>query len=345
MKKKNTVIFIILIVALGLGGFLLTKEGKDAVSVAMYKKQAILTADQVSVSFQQVGGRVTDVLVQEGQFVKQDEVLMVLDPTDTELQIARLTSEIAAMNAKIKQAEEAIGGEEVARQKLMVDASREILENNRLNYERTKELYESGAMPKVNFEAAELQLTLAENKLQQEQEQLSKIKRDITNKVTGIDPLVKQREGLNIQLKSLNVQKERLILKAPSDGKIVRLTPKVGENVAPGAPVIVLETGRSYFDLYVPETQVAKFEVGKLVPVHIISLNKTVDGEIRFITRTPQFANLRMSREKGQADLNSFQIRVYIEDSQKTLPGMTVEVDTDEMVLFLAYSPTPLLLA
>lgn len=330
--KKKFMITIILAMTLVLGGYLLMKEGKDALTVAVHKKAGILTADQVNTSFQQVGGRVIDVLVQEEQHIKKGDVLMLLDPTDTDLQIAKLESELATMDIKIKQAEEAIGDEDIARQKLVVAAANESLKTTTSNYQRTKELYDNGAATKVNFENAETQRILAENKLDQEQQLLSKYKKDMSNKVTGIDLLRKQKEGVEIQLKSLKVQRTRLTLKAPADGKIVRVIPKVGENVAAGVPVTLLETNKLYFDFYVDETQVTKFQVGMKVPVHLISLQQDLKGEVSFITAAPQFASLRKTSEKGQADLNSFQVRVYIDQGDSILPGMTAEVKVDEII-------------
>ncbi|MGF7030017.1 HlyD family secretion protein [Paenibacillus mucilaginosus] len=154
---------------------------------------------------------------------------------------------------------------------------------------------------------------------------------DIANQKIGIDALKKQLEQQNILLQSLQIQKDRMTLKAPADGKIVKVVPKAGENVGAGTPVILLETGKLYYDLYVDETQVGKFHPDSAVPTHFAALDDVVDGKVQFVTAAPQFAALRMSREKGTADLNSFQVRVYVDRTEKLLPGMTAEVHVDEV--------------
>ena len=58
--------------------------------------------------------------------------------------------------------------------------------------------------------------------------------------------------------------------------------------------------------------------------------DKKVAGTIRIITQAPGFADLKMSREKGQADLSAFQVRIYIEPQAGVLPGMTIGVDANE---------------
>ncbi|MCZ8518987.1 MULTISPECIES: HlyD family secretion protein [Paenibacillus] len=154
---------------------------------------------------------------------------------------------------------------------------------------------------------------------------------DISNQKIGIDALKKQLEQQNILLQSLQIQKDRFTLKAPADGKIVKVVPKAGENVGAGTPVILLETGKLFYDLYVDETQVSKFHPDSAVPTHFAALGDVVDGKVQFVTAAPQFAALRMSREKGTADLNSFQVRVYVDRTEKLLPGMTAEVHVDEV--------------
>lgn len=56
-----------------------------------------------------------------------------------------------------------------------------------------------------------------------------------------------------------------------------------------------------------------------------------VTGVITSIAAAPQFASLRMSREKGQADLSMFLVRVTMDGNADLLPGMTAEVKLDEV--------------
>lgn len=49
------------------------------------------------------------------------------------------------------------------------------------------------------------------------------------------------------------------------------------------------------------------------------------------IAAAPQFASLRMSREKGQADLSMFLVRIAMDANADLLPGMTAEVKLDEI--------------
>ncbi|WP_312113120.1 HlyD family secretion protein [Brevibacillus reuszeri] len=388
--KKNIAIIVSMIVVLTIGGFGLLLDGKDAVSLAMQQKGSILTAEQINVSFQQVGGKVTDVRVQEEMQVKKGDVMIQLDPTDINLQIAKVTSDIQSTEIKISQMQDSIRigqqkvktqesqtalgirsaqtaeskilegtrKEDLEKQRLAVDTARESLKNAQTNYDRIQSLYESGAVAKSALESANLQLISAQNTQKQQDETYQQLSRgaqqqdkdqarqstekamlglemiaqskaELQNSAMGIDLLTKSREVLQIQLESLLVQKDRLTLRAPLDGKIVKVIPKSGENVSAGAPVILLQTNQIYYDFYVDETRAAKLTVGDSIAGHVLALDQNLKGTITFITAAPQFASLRMSREKGQSDLNTFQIRVYLERTKNILPGMTIEVNVE----------------
>ena len=53
---------------------------------------------------------------------------------------------------------------------------------------------------------------------------------------------------------------------------------------------------------------------------------REVPGTIRLLTQAPGFADLKMTREKGQSDLTAFQVRIYTEPVEGVIPGMTIGV-------------------
>ncbi|WP_282936393.1 HlyD family efflux transporter periplasmic adaptor subunit [Paenibacillus sp. RC67] len=400
MKRNTAVIAVVaLAIALGSGGYMLAAEGKDAVTLAASKKASIVTAEQVNVSFQGVGGKIIKLPVQEEQKVTKGTVLLTLDPTDIDLQLQKAQADIDVTSLKLKQTEDGLEvaqqklsnalkqaqigvsqaqtsqeqvhegarSEDIERQKLAVAAADESythalkLYNQLLNMEET---YDNNPYSYKDhrdaLENARSQLTTLQNARDQQNAALSKMvngatsqekqqaslltdkaqavleqnqlgQEDINNQRIGLDALGKQLEQQKILLQSLQIQKERMTLKSPVDGKVVKIVPKAGENVGSGTPVIIVETEKLYFDLYVDEQQVGKLKPEMAVPVHFAAIPDQVQGRIQFVTAAPQFASLRMSREKGTADLNTFQVRIYVDRTDKLLPGMTAEVRVDEI--------------
>ena len=108
LSNKTTKIGIGLLALLLIAGLTLFYSGSDAVAVALEKKEGILTAEQVKVAFDSVGGRMVNEAVQEGQTVKKGDVLMVIDSTDVDLATQKLKAQIAQLDATIRSQEESV---------------------------------------------------------------------------------------------------------------------------------------------------------------------------------------------------------------------------------------------
>ncbi len=150
------------------------------------------------------------------------------------------------------------------------------------------------------------------------------------NMSNDIDALMQQKQALVVQLKQLEVQKERLTLRAPEDGRIIKVLAKEGEMVAAGTPVVLLESNRSYYDIYISEKQAQGLAEGDTITGRTVAGDKPVAGTIRLLTKAPGFADLKQSREKGQADLTAFQVRIDVDPQEGVMPGMTIGVNERE---------------
>ena len=152
----------------------------------------------------------------------------------------------------------------------------------------------------------------------------------LENQKNDVQALVQQKKYLEVQLKEARIQKERLTLREPEDAKVLKILAKQGEMVSANTPVILLESKRDYYDIYVSEKQAAHLTEGGTITGTTVATDKKVPGTIRFITQAPGFADLKNSREKGQSDLSSFQIRIYTQPDAGVRPGMTIEVSDAE---------------
>ena len=355
--KKFGIIFAVVIVVAGL---LLMYTGNDALVLATEKKEGILTAEQIKLSFENVSGRLVKESVKEAQQVKKGDVLMVLDSTDVDLSIAKLEAQINQMKAQIKSAG---GGVNIARsqadtdeqqsfrqidqQRAAVEAAQANYNNVNLDYERKQQLYEAGAISRSALDAAQTSLQVSAANVDQQKQLLSKLlggtvdtgdtdsldlptialqRQSAANKLNDVEALNQQLRALEVQLKELKVKKERLTLRAPEDGKIIKILAKEGEMIAPNTPVLLMESSRYYFDIYVSEENIEKYKEGEEIEAVSVAGHKKARGTIRLLTQAPGFADLRMTREKGQADLTSFQMRIYLDPTDGIIPGMTMGV-------------------
>ncbi|WP_196605472.1 HlyD family secretion protein [Pectinatus haikarae] len=249
---------------------------------------------------------------------------------------------------------------EIEQQKNALNAAEASFTEKSLNNDRMKSLLASGAISEAEYDAALMSYNVTKASVGQQRSALEKMvagsseeekmallsngradgmhldiidndRRDIDNQQNVVAQSIHQRENLIVQLEMKKVEKERLTLRAPEDGKILKVIVKEGEQIAPGSPVVLLESSRWYYDIYLSEDTIHKLSEGSEVIGHVKSIKEPVKGNIRYIMAAPGFADLKMSREKGQADLTSFQVRIYVSPMENLLPGMTIEVNENEL--------------
>lgn len=107
-KSKPVKVCVMFLVILIVSGCVLLYKGADPVAQAKVRKDGLLTAEQVKISFDTVSGQLLRENVKEGDYVKKGDVLMVMDDTDTNLAIARTKAQIAQMDAQIAAQEKSI---------------------------------------------------------------------------------------------------------------------------------------------------------------------------------------------------------------------------------------------
>ncbi|MBO8414957.1 MAG: HlyD family efflux transporter periplasmic adaptor subunit [Proteobacteria bacterium] len=244
---------------------------------------------------------------------------------------------------------------EIERQLALIDSAQASLKEQQANFKRMQSLLAKKAVSKSDYDAAEASYVAAKSTLTEAQKTLSsltvgvpeaeleKVKTTRTAEGLRLQAIADERDNianmqntlasmraslkeLQAELAAQELNLSRTKLYAPCSGIIRELMFEEGELVNPGVTALRLETTRRYFDVYVPETMAARLHAGDSIEVYAPALDKTVSGHVRYVNPAPSFADLRMSREQGQADLTSFEMRVYVDDPE-LIPGMMLEVE------------------
>ena len=368
--KKNVKIPLIFLLLLFFGSFLIFLGSRnDAVTVAKSIKSGVLTADEINIAFQNVGGKVIKRFVEESQMVKKGDPLMQLEDVDTKLAIDRLQALVDSQRAAVNQEQAAIEITEnetnlselstwrkIEEVKASLEAAKSARNLASTEFDRQAQLRKTGGNSQSQLDNARNAFVVAKMQVIQIESQLSTLMIGATPEQVSQFEKTQNATGMSLQsiiiarqklenrqnqlaqlkaqlaqgeadLKQLQINYQRLTLKAPEDGKVLKLMFEDGELAPTGAPAVLLETDRKYIDIYVNEKMVNDYQPGTTVTANAIALDKEVKGKVRFATAAPSFADLRMTRERGQADLTSYQVRIYIESIPKLLTGMTLEVE------------------
>lgn len=156
---------------------------------------------------------------------------------------------------------------------------------------------------------------------------ITQMRTDCDSMEQALHALEASRDAAQARLDQQLLNLSRTKLYAPCDGIVLDTYFEEGELVPASAAALNLETERRYYDVYLSERTVARYKKGSAVTGTAPALGREVKGIARSVNAAPSFADLRMTREQGQADLTSFRLRVDVTDAPEELrTGMTVEI-------------------
>jgi len=225
---------------------------------------AYVHLDKVSVSAL-VGGQISEVFVKENQQVKAGDLLFRIDPEPFQLQIAQAdaaianaqASEIAAANAS------ALSGADIS-------AADQNIAFARSNLARQEALWKKGFTTKAAYEAAQHQVTVAE-----EQRKLAIAKRDEAaaklasgQQLPGVYPQVASAMAQR-RVAELNLR--RTEVRAPVSGQVSQAGRlQAGQDIITGVPVLTLvANGTAYIEANFKETDLAEMRVGQPAEIRL----------------------------------------------------------------------------
>jgi HlyD family secretion protein len=215
----------------------------------------IITPQRISVGAV-ITERVVRIPVSEGQSVKRDDVLIVLDARDERAALEQSRASVAQAEARLRQLREVALP---AAEQSLVQAQATTL-NARQQFERTKTLREKGFVVQSQLDDAQRALDIAESQLRAARLQVE------TNGPSGSDYAMALRalDQARANLVAAQVKLEQTTIKAPVDGVLIARQVEAGDVVQPGKELMVLAPdGETQVDVMIDERQLSRLALGQ----------------------------------------------------------------------------------
>ena len=262
----------------------------------------LVANEEVSV-LPKASGTVTSVNVNLGDVVEAGDILFTIDPADY---ARNVESSLNSVQLAQKSVDQAANG--VKSSKINYELNKDKIENAMLNLERTRLLYEEGAVSKSQLEQAELSAS---------QLNLDALQGQIKQAEIAYQQSVSQLEQARVGYDQAQSGLENTSVKAPIKGTISALNVVQGQMAASSQiAATIVEMDRVYLQVSVVENIVTKLVEGEKVQVKVSALSdEYIESVIDYISPT--------------ADPRSqlYSVRVYIENAENSIkPGMTGEV-------------------
>lgn len=281
-----------------------TPESDGAVSGTIETDQARLAS--------RYGGRVTKISAEEGDTVQADQTIVQLNAPELLTRRAQLAAQLAEWKAGARK-------EELATAKAEMEAISADLEFARSEERRTAQLANTGAIAVSERDRAVARANTLEKSLAASKSRLELLE-------AGTRP--ERIAAAEAQLAEVETQIRELEVRVPAPAVVETLHVKLGDVVAPNAPVVtLLYTNHLWLRVYVPATWLGHLHLGDKARVRVDSFpDKNFEGEIEQIARSAEFTPRNVQTQEDRIK-QVFGVKIRLPaDTGDLRAGMSADV-------------------
>jgi HlyD family secretion protein len=344
MRGKTIVVILLLIAVVGGAVYFVTHHGNSGLVLT-----GIVTTDEISVG-PQIAGRINQLLVREGDPVKRDQLLAVINPEELETTRNYYAHSEEGVGAEVKEAEAGLHFQELQTRDQIRQAEASLasaqaqrteasanLEKTRLDYERSAELVEKDIVSAQANDQARAAYEGAKAHMDALQKQVEAASAALALAQSNAEQVAMKRDQLNAnihQLAAAGAQKDTAQvrlgytqIRSPIDGLVAERVALQGEVVnASQAIVTLIDPDDLWVSADVEETYIDRIRLGDQMNIRFPSGMERA-GKVFFRGVSAGFATQRdVSRTKR--DIKTFEIRLRVDNTDRRLyPGLTAYVN------------------
>lgn len=275
-----------------------------------------------------ITGRVKEINVKEGDFVKKGQELIILDTPDIEAKTAQADAALELAKSKELEVLNGTRQEQKAMALNSLHKAQSDLELAEKTYNRLRNLNKEGVISNQKADEAYTQYNNAKQALliAQNNYEMAQNGSRYEDKLMALAQ-VKQAQGSKKEVQSyLNEN----IITSPISGQVTEISVEEGELVGAGYTIItIVDTKDNWVVFNLREDLLPKIKTGTVFEVQIPALGKEpIKVKVDFISAMGNFATWRATKIRGDFDLKTFEIHARPIDQIPDLrAGMSVIAD------------------
>jgi HlyD family secretion protein len=325
-SKQKAVVGLTVLSLASLGGWLVLRGDGGAPGLVA---SGTVEAREADLGFQ-LAGRVATIAVREGDVVAAEDELAWLDRLELDARQAAAAAQVEAAAAQLAELEGGTRSEEVAQARAAVRGAERRLADAQRELDRSRRLFEGGAISRQALDAADSGVELAGTQHEQAREQLRMLERGARPERIGAQrALLGQARAAESQVMATLAN---AVVRAPFDGVVTVRHREPGETVAAGAPVVTLmDPGERWVRIYVRQDRIGEVRLGQPATIRSDTYpERAYGGEVIFISNRAEFTprNVQTAEERTRL-VYAVRVRITGDPAVDLKPGIAADVRLD----------------
>ena len=288
----------------------------------------------------EVGGRLVELRVAEGDRVERGDVIARLDTRNAELQIAGANAERAAADAELRLLQAGARAEDIRQAEAQVQAAETEtggaaaeLKAAETDLERFESLLRANAGSQKQRDDAKARADVARERVRGARERTRAAREGLARLRAGARPqeIAAARArvaAVDAQLAVLEKSVNDAEVVSPVTGIVTTKLADQGELITARTPlVVVTDLDHAWANLFVPEPMVPRLKIGQPATVFTDAGGPGLGGKVTFISPKAEFTprNVQTADERSKL---VYRIKVSVDNSQGVLKqGMPVDAE------------------
>ena len=273
-----------------------------------------------------VPGRILEIRVKEGDYVKVGDTLASLDAPEVRAKMEQAQSAENAAAALELKAQNGARQEQIQSAYQLMQQAKAGLEIAEKSYNRVQRLYDEGVMSAqkrdeayAQFKAMEAQAKAAES-----QYEMAKNGARREDKLAAAAQVGRAKGAVQ----EVNSYISETVQVAQMEGEVTDIYPKTGELVGTGSPIMSIAVMDDLWGTFnVREDQLGGLEIGKTFTAFVPAFNKDIQMKVYYMKDQGSYAVWKATKANGQYDLKTFEVKARpVEKLEGLRPGMSLVI-------------------
>lgn len=312
----GVIAFAAVIIIIGIIGLFTIDNEQDFI-----QGQVDVTEYRVS---SKVPGRILEIRVKEGDYVKVGDTLAILDAPEVEAKKVQAQSAENAASAMSDMAKAGARQEQIQGAFELWQQAKAGLEIAQKSYQRVQRLFDEGVLSEQKRDEAYAQYTAAQAQAKAAESQYNMaVNGARREEKMAAAAKVQQAKGVVAEVSSYMGE---MVQTAQMEGEVTDVYPHVGELVGTGSPIMSVAIMKDMWASFnIREDQLKGMKIGDEVETYLPAFDRTLKMKVYYIKDQGSYAVWKATKANGRYDLKTFEVKARpVEKLEGLRPGMSV---------------------